>query len=264
LLAKVIAHAPTRADALARLVAALEETVLAGPRSNLLFLRCLLAAPAMQAGQLDAGWLERDLADFVAPSGPDYAAAARAVELLVAREQDRLHRRAWRRSSERRSPWDAGDAFGLSGEREMRLDVIVDGGAVVAQLRFEADRPWATIEGTAAADCLLIDAEDGLLALREGRQTSVRLASADAAAASPLVVGGVVVAPMHGKVLAVEVALGDRVRKGQRLAVIEAMKMEHALTAPAAGIIKEIAVSEGSQVAQGTKLLVIADAEKEN
>jgi 3-methylcrotonyl-CoA carboxylase alpha subunit len=62
---------------------------------------------------------------------------------------------------------------------------------------------------------------------------------------------------MHGKVLALLVGNGDRVEKGQRLAIIEAMKMEHALTAPRGGRVAGIAVSAGGQVAEGAKLMTI-------
>ena len=62
---------------------------------------------------------------------------------------------------------------------------------------------------------------------------------------------------MHGKVLSIEVKVGERVSKGQRLVVIEAMKMEHALTSPLEGTVSEVAVSAGDQVAERAKLLVI-------
>jgi 3-methylcrotonyl-CoA carboxylase alpha subunit len=62
---------------------------------------------------------------------------------------------------------------------------------------------------------------------------------------------------MHGKVLSIEVKAGERVSKGQRLGVIEAMKMEHALTSPLDGTVSEVAVSAGDQVAERAKLLVI-------
>ena len=61
---------------------------------------------------------------------------------------------------------------------------------------------------------------------------------------------------MHGKLIAVFVKPGDRVEKGQRLAIVEAMKMEHALVAPAAGEIAEVAAEPGAQVAEGARLIV--------
>ena len=70
--------------------------------------------------------------------------------------------------------------------------------------------------------------------------------------------GGLVRAPMHGKVLAVLVEQGAHVSRGQRLAIIEAMKMEHTLTAPLDGIVAEIAVEKDAQVAEGAKVILIA------
>ena len=69
--------------------------------------------------------------------------------------------------------------------------------------------------------------------------------------------GGRIVAPMHGKVIEVLVAAGDAVRQGQRLAVIEAMKMEHALVAPRDGTVADVRVSAGDQVAEGAPMLTI-------
>jgi 3-methylcrotonyl-CoA carboxylase alpha subunit len=69
--------------------------------------------------------------------------------------------------------------------------------------------------------------------------------------------GGSVKAPMHGKLIALFVKPGDRVEKGQRLAIVEAMKMEHALVAPADGEIAEVAAEVGSQVAEGARLIVL-------
>ncbi len=258
MLAKVIAHAPTRAQALDRLAHALGETVIAGPRNNLAFLRALLDSQEMREGKVDTGLIERNLASLAAPRQPDYAAAARAVESLIAREQARLSRRAARRSDERRSPWEAADAFALAGEREVELSLRIDGERAKARVRYGAGGLSATIEGEAAADCLLVETGDALIAVRDGRQTVVRLADGEAAGLKSGDASGVVAAPMHGRVLAIEVAKGERVNKGQRVAIIEAMKMEHALTAPTAGIVAEIAVAAGEQVAEGVKLMMIA------
>ncbi len=71
---------------------------------------------------------------------------------------------------------------------------------------------------------------------------------------------GVVRAPMHGKVLAILVEQGAAVTRGQRLAIIEAMKMEHTLTAPIDGTVAEIAVEKDAQVAEGGKIMAIAPA----
>ena len=73
--------------------------------------------------------------------------------------------------------------------------------------------------------------------------------------------GGVVKAPMHGKVVAVFVKAGDRVTKGQRLGILEAMKMEHALVAPQDGDVQEVGAEVGQQVAEGARLVVLASGE---
>jgi len=85
------------------------------------------------------------------------------------------------------------------------------------------------------------------------------LSSADLGRASG---SGVLSAPMHGKVLSVSVAKGDKVAKGQRLMVLEAMKMEHALDAATDGIVMELSVAAGDQVAEGAQLALIAPEKK--
>jgi 3-methylcrotonyl-CoA carboxylase alpha subunit len=109
-----------------------------------------------------------------------------------------------------------------------------------------------------------IDGGDTFYVLRKGRQTAVRLKDFGSIDIDHLGGDGVVAAPMHGKVLAVLVEQGERVARGHRLAVIEAMKMEHALLAPVDGIVSEIAIAAGAQVAEGAKILTIsAIAEEE-
>lgn len=262
MIAKLIAHAPTRDGALDRLSKALSETVIAGPRSNLAFLRALANLPAMRKGKVDTGLIEREAPALgAAPQPPDFAAAARAVEILVGREQERLSALARKRSSEKVSPWNKHDAFGFGGARETSYTVSIDGKKAIARLHFGADGVHATIEGKAAADCRVIAAGESVIAWRGGRQTIVMPQNTVAAGTDHGDNGGVVIAPMHGKVLAIEVRQGDRVSKGQPLAVIEAMKMEHALAAPMDGEVIEVAVAVGDQVAERARLIVIAAPE---
>jgi 3-methylcrotonyl-CoA carboxylase alpha subunit len=261
MLAKVIAHAPTREAALDRLGAALRATVLAGPRTNLAFLAALVASPAMREGKVDTGLIERELGALVQPRQADFAAVASAVEELIRRERHRLSARATRRSNEPRSPWDSGDAFTFSGAREVEIPIRIDGEVAKARLSFGVEGVRATVAGQAAAEARLIDTTGGLLALRGESVCIVDLGELRHDDLDHLDDGGAILAPMHGKVLTIEVAKGDRVRKGQRLAVVEAMKMEHALNAPTDGTVTEILAEPGSQVAEGARLLAIeADA----
>ena len=259
LIAKIIAHDSTRARAFARLDDALARTVVAGPRNNVAFLRALVAAKEVLDGDVDTNLIERSMVKLGAMAQPpDYAAAARAVEALIKREQARLAARAKKRSNEKRSPWDMSDAFALSGPREASLAVTVDGARARARVRYGSE-PRASVEGADAVECLLVEVGEGLIALRDGRQTVVALVDGAADDAEHGDTGGLITAPMHGKVLTLEVAQGDAVKKGQRLLVLEAMKMEHALVAPLAGIVSEIAVQAGDQVAERAKLMVIEE-----
>ena len=118
-----------------------------------------------------------------------------------------------------------------------------------------------TVDGEAAAlDAVMFESPDSVYVLRHGRQTVVRRSPAGNGALDGAGGDGLIKAPMHGKVLALLVAEGDSVVKGQRLAIIEAMKMEHALTAPHDGTVAGISVAAGGQVAEGAKVMTIEPA----
>lgn len=259
MLAKVIAHAPTRNGAFNRLAHALAHTVVAGPRANISFLHVLAELPAVRDGKADTGLIEREATALgLRPHPIDLAAAARAAEFLLAREQVRIDKRARKRSNEKSSPWNLHDAFGLSSPRETSYALDVAGKRIIARVHFDAKGLHATIGGAKAADCLVIPAGEGAIAWHKGRQTIVAFAD-DAAAADSIRSDGTVLAPMHGKVLAIHVAPGARVKKGQAIAVIEAMKMEHALVAPIDGEVAEIAVAAGDQVQERAKIAIIKE-----
>jgi 3-methylcrotonyl-CoA carboxylase alpha subunit len=249
MIAKVIARAPTRAAALDRLAAALDRTVVAGPRHNSGFLAALA-----RAEKFDTGFIERHLDALVGPQTLDRAAAAAGAARLVAREQQRVRVE----QEEGVSPWDAPDGFQLSGARTVMLPLDVDGESVMAGVTYRAVRIEVTIDGVAAAgDARLLETDTAVYVLRQGRQTVVRLKALDAADAAGATDSGRVSAPMHGKVLEVLVARGAAVRKGDRLAVIEAMKMEHTLLAPIDGVVADVRVAVSAQVAQGAHLMTI-------
>src|SRR5262245_21389906 len=256
MIAKLIAHGATREQALDRLGIALDRTVAAGPRTNLRFLAALARAPEFRQGRFDTDFIDRNLAALGAVPQPfDRAAAAAGATRLIAREAERIAARA--EEDAPRSPWDSNDAFQLSGPRSVALPVRVDGENAVAQVTWRATRAQVSVDGVdAAADALAIDAPGAVYVWRGGRQTVVRLTDVEIDA-EHLDGDGVVAAPMHGKLLAVLVEPGAAVNKGQRVAVVEAMKMEHSLTAPIAGRVGEIAATAGSQIAEGAKIMVI-------
>ncbi len=261
MIAKMIAHAPSREAALERLAAALAETVAAGPYTNLALLAGLCRSAEFRAGRFDTGFIERHLGAL--GGGPDHAAAAFGAARLLAREHDRIRRHLDREPDAPASPWDAADGFQLTGIRAHPLPIMVDGEPIDAEVTYGQAAPVVTVDGVAAAlDARAIEAADAVYVLRHGRQTVVRHASAGAAGLDATDGGGPVRAPMHGKVLVLLVAEGDKVEKGQRLAIIEAMKMEHTLTAPRAGRVGALAVAAGGQVAEGAALMTIEAIEE--
>jgi 3-methylcrotonyl-CoA carboxylase alpha subunit len=104
----------------------------------------------------------------------------------------------------------------------------------------------------------------GVVAIGRGVQRLVALKSYDTIDIDHLDGDGVIKAPMHGKVLAILVEPGAHVTKGARVAVVEAMKMEHALLAPSDGMVSEIAATVGAQVAEGATILVIEASPSES
>jgi len=258
MLAKVIAHGATREVALTRLAAALARTVAVGPRSNVGFLATLCENDAFRRGAVDTGFIDRNLTALgAAPRGIDPAAVASGVARLVELDVARL-RAEPSADGGPQSPWDAIDGFQLSGARVVVVPVMADGETVTAAVSFDARGIAVAVDNApAAADAQVFQGANEIYVLRRGRQTVVRRREFAETALDDRNADGAVRAPMHGKVLALLVELGAEVRRGQRIAVIEAMKMEHALTAPIDGIVGEVAAQSGSQVAEGAVILRI-------
>ena len=265
MIAKLIAHGKSRAEALDRLAQALDKTIVVGPRSNAGFLAALCRAEGFRKGNFDTGFIDGHLADLGAtPQGLDRAAAALGAQKLLEREAARIEASLAREPDAAASPWDSGDAFQLSGARRLALPVLADGESLVAQVEYGVRGASVTIDGVApAADATAVAAGDAVYVLRRGRQTKVTLRDLSLDEGAEHGQGGLVRAPMHGKVLGILVEQGAPVTRGQRLAIIEAMKMEHTLTAPIDGTVSEIAVAVDAQVAEGAKVMLIVPAPAE-
>jgi len=259
MIAKLIAHGKSRAEALDRLASALDKAIVVGPRSNAGFLAALCRAPAFRQGDFDTDFIDRHLAELGAvPQGLDRAAAALGAKKLVDRESARIGSAIAREPDEPASPWDSGDGFQLAGVRQLALPILADGESLVARIVYGAAGATVSIDGTApASEATIVAAGDAVYVLRHGRQTRVALRDLALDEAGDQEHSGLVRAPMHGKVLALLVEQGARVTRGQRLAIIEAMKMEHTLVAPIDGTVAEIAVTADAQVAEGAKVMAI-------
>jgi 3-methylcrotonyl-CoA carboxylase alpha subunit len=254
MIAKVIVHGASRADALAALVSELDDAVVIGPKTNLAFLSKLLRSPEFTAGTIDTGFIDANLGRLGAqPHPPNRKAVHAAARLLIERRDEG-------RASPLHpfDPWRVADSFELIGSRRRSVDVTVDGAPMRVNLIDGANvDPLAKNEGGEAADAVTLhEAKDGVYAFAGGRQAFVELVDPFAKAEAGAGDGDAAVrAPMNGRLVALAVEDGDTVEAGQRLAVVEAMKMEHALIAPHAGVVRDLSLSVGEQVEMGETIL---------
>jgi 3-methylcrotonyl-CoA carboxylase alpha subunit len=255
MIAKLIAKAATREEALDRLAAALDATTVIGPRSNAGFLSRLCRAGDFRNGAFDTGFIDAHIDELGAGPQPlDHEAIAFGAQALFAHERDRLAEGA----DGHDSPWDADDGFQLSGTRRLIVPLIAEGHKINADIVYDGGEARVSVEGAApAADATAIATAEAVYVLRKGRQTKLAARDLSLDEGAEEGGGGLVRAPMHGKVLAVLVEQGASVTRGQRLAIIEAMKMEHTLTASVDGTVAEIAAVVGAQIAEGAKVLLI-------
>ena len=263
MIAKLIARGRTRDEALDRLANALEQTIVIGPRSNADFLAALCRAPAFRAGDFDTAFIDRNLAELGAkPAGLDRAAVALGVQKLLTHETERLALSQNHEFDELPSPWDATDAYQFSGARNLAVPILADSEILVAQVNYDGTGAAVSVGGEGPAkDAIAVASGNVVYVLRHGRQTKISLRNLASDEAGDHGKSGLVRAPMHGKVLGLLVELGARVMRGQRIAVIEAMKMEHTLVAPLDGTVAEIMVAMHEQVPEGAKIMLIEPKE---
>ncbi|KUL38377.1 acetyl/propionyl/methylcrotonyl-CoA carboxylase subunit alpha [Streptomyces regalis] len=258
MLSKVIAYGPDRATALRKLRAALAETVTLGVQTNAGFLRRLLAHPAVVAGELDTGLVERVVDDLVRTDVPDevYEAAA-AVRLDALRPRGD----GWT------DPFSVPSGWRLGGEPRpvgfhLRItdpvEYVPRGTHTVTD-----DRVAVTLDGVRHT-FQRATLPDGTWLGRDGDAWHVRDHDPVAASLTGAAHAGAdsLTAPMPGTVTVVKVAVGDEVAAGQSLLVVEAMKMEHVISAPHAGTVAELDVTPGTTVAMDQVLAVVAPHEE--
>jgi 3-methylcrotonyl-CoA carboxylase alpha subunit len=260
MLAKVIAHGATRAEALDRLVAALGDTVVIGPRVNTAFLGAIIDHPDFRAGRFDTGFIDQHLKELLATDPAEAAqAAASGVAYLLDRERSRIDSAGpTDEATSWRSPWAADDGFALGPARSLALDIVVDGVERQALVAWGAGGREVSVDGMAG------ERTDRIIALSDGvavagrRPHHVAFKRHDTSGAVPTGEDAVR-APMNGRVIAVLVAPGQPVKLGARVAAMEAMKMEHSLTAPRDGIVAAVAAA-GSQVVEGAAVVQLEPA----
>jgi propionyl-CoA carboxylase alpha chain len=263
LLAKVIAHAPTRMEAARVLAAALEAARLHGPPTNRDLLVSVLRQPAFLAGEVDTGFLERHVATM--PARPKVIwlnAVSAALAAQASRRAGATLPSGWRNnpSGLQRTEFD-GIAVGYRLRRD-GLELEVDGeprevrvwscGPELVDL--EAGGVRRRFEVYRVGEVHYVDGPLGSSALRELPRFPEP---------GPAGTEGSLAAPLPGVVRRVAVRPGERVEAGALLVVIEAMKMEHHVTAPRAGVVGDVLVGEGQEVGAGAVLAVVSEEAEE-
>ncbi len=255
MIAKIITHGATRASALRRLTAALDRTEVGGLTTNLGFLGALARQPDFVAGAVDTGLIGRNLASLSArpsPGAPELAIAALAAAGLDRRPGSGFT--LW-------APMRRLVRLGHEGElieiyiktiNADRHDIAIDDRQITAtclQGHWELDGVRAP--GVACAGGVVTVFSQGGLVFE--------IPDPLAGAGGDMQAAGVIEAPMPGLVQAVDCAVGDTVAAGDRLVVLEAMKMEHVLAAPRDGVIAEVLTAPGAQVEAGAALIRLED-----
>jgi len=267
MIAKLIVWGETREQALARLDDALARTHIVGPHTNVAFLRRVVNSASFARADLDTALIERERTVLFNQTGlPLEVAAAGVVAHALAAE----------RILEDLDPWSRRDGWRLHGGARRRFDLEFGGmhhavrldrahdGALTLAL---SERHWPlVVHGSIGErhDILLGQRRWALTVYASGERVSVFaregsatllevdvIASAGEAASE----GGRLTAPMPGRVVAFLAQPGQAVKLGQPLAVLEAMKIEHTITAPRDGTVAELLYAVGDQVAEGGELL---------
>jgi len=258
MIAKLIAYGADRGEAIARLARGLEGTLVAGPKTNASFLHALATLPAFRDAQMDTGLIGRELATLAPRRFDPRAVSAGVARMLLGNGQA---------TQIPASPWSAQDGFQLGGPRRQKRTVLVDGKPMQVEVQWSANGPAVTLLGEhpppppGSPRSLHVVADSRpVYVLCDMRQTVLDWPTFDAGAADEAGDGSAVRAPIIGRVAKIYVAPGDKVTKGDRVAVVEAMKMEHVLHAPRAGRIDKVPVREGDQVTLGALIAALADS----
>ena len=268
MIAKLIVHGDTRAQALARMDQALSALHIVGVAHNVGFLRQVVRSPSFAQAQLDTALIEREKALLFhqQPLSVHWAVAAAVAQLL---EGEKPPAHDWV------DPWARTDGWLLQGvsqrnwsfqqgaqtlhaqlTRRMRAEDLLQVGDQQHAFHHELQGTalllrWGPHRWRAHVDRV----QDSLHVFADQGACSLVLINPLAHAAEGVATGGNLAAPMPGKLLSFAVQVGDQVQAGQALAVMEAMKMEHTVAAPAAGVVAELLYAPGDQVNEGAPLL---------
>ncbi|KEO86351.1 methylcrotonoyl-CoA carboxylase [Erythrobacter sp. JL475] len=251
---KIVVHRDSRSEA-AQAVADVCKRIDVWPvQTNAAFIWRALEHPEFLSGDITTGFIEKHKADLLPPREPeDEVFWAGAVAIAASEWQNRKHDLVDDRlelvSSGPAQPWREAWGFRLNSPIERGIPVRVNGQSETVELSDSWKRSELYAEKV----------EGGWAIPRSGRWFFAEYDRHEGVGAASAA-DGAIIAPMPGKFIAVDVAEGDAVTAGQRLMVLEAMKMEHALTAPFDGVVEGLSVSAGSQVQVEAVLCTVVPA----
>ncbi len=233
MIAKLIVHEPTRASAAARLAVAAAAVECWPVKTNAAFLAKCAGDADFIAGRVDTGFIGQRIKELIAQD---------PLTLNGGEARGLVERSAPSEEPGPLSPWSAGGGatgFRLNGPPAARAWIYADGVPLETALDF----------GVSPRGLALSDGDT--IAFDRGRAVRLTLTRRASAASGGTLMDGGVRTPMPGKIVSVQVGVGDHVSSGQTLVVLEAMKMEHALAALAAGRVAAVRVAVGDQVTEG-------------
>ncbi|MCK0511008.1 acetyl/propionyl/methylcrotonyl-CoA carboxylase subunit alpha [Aromatoleum buckelii] len=275
MIAKLIVWDESREQALARMLQALADYRVVGVANNIEFLSRLTACPAFAGADLDTGLIEREKA-YLFPEGETTPDAV----WLVAALGELLREATWaeeaaRRGSDPVSPWHARDGWRLNATANRGLIFRLGELQKTVQVAYRGDRYTLTVDGRSAEARGRVNERGRLRVELDGTRMDATVITAgrmrhvflhgrswQLANVDPLHFSGEgggaeggLLAPMPGKVIALLAEAGAKVAKGAPLLILEAMKMEHTINAPAAGTVKAFRFAVGDQVGDGAELV---------
>ena len=269
MVAKLIVHGQTREEALARMDEALAQTRIVGLSTNVQFLRYVVRSPSFAQANLDTALIPREEAVLFRqePVGLPMAAASAIAQTLLSEQaaegSDPFSRRdGWQTHGVTQRPFE----FDFHGEPAKATLTYGHDGALQLTVG-EVSGPLVFTKGAQGIDIQFAGLRLSATVYTQGEvdhvftargATQITAIDLLAHAGESHAEGGRLTAPMPGKILSFSVKAGDVVKKGQPLAVMEAMKMEHTIAAPADGVVEELMYAPGDQVTEGSELLKIA------
>lgn len=266
MIAKMISYGETRNEAISGLAKALGQTEIVGPGTNIAFLIHLLSSEKFGTGDANTSFVDGlVVSDYVISDASKNRALATVAQTVFS-EWDTSGKYRADSSADPHSPWHDNTGWRLSGNRARQLKLTLDDNTHVAVDRSGPDGSGIDVGGQK----ITLDDEPSLRVIESegvfhvfGPEGPVSIRNID-----PLNSGGETgaggkpfIAPMPGKVTAVNIAAGDPVKEGDVLVVLEAMKMEHTIIAPFEGVVDTVFVEADQQVDEGTELLVMEPTE---